>query len=154
MVTYILSNDKETKKLLQQYIIKKIRENERKKIKVIVISDFNYIRSKTLDQNSKESKRKQSLPLLAQLESSGCEDVYRKIHPYKREFTQSNGKICSRIDYIWASRELSQGLINCKIIDADYITGSDHKIVQAQFITGFSQKGRPIATSKRLKGKK
>ena len=76
------------------------------------------------------------------------------MHPYKREFIWLNRKTYSRIDYIWASRELSQGLIDCKIIDADYITGSDHKIVQAQFTTGFSQKGRPIAISKRLKGKK
>ena len=76
------------------------------------------------------------------------------MHPYKREFTWSNGKTCSRIDYIWASRELSQGLIDCKITEADYITGSDHKIVQAQFTTGFSQKGRLIANSKRLKEKK
>ena len=154
MVIYILPNDKETKKLLQQHIIKKIRENERKNIKVIVIGNFNDIHSKTLDQNSKESKRKQSLPLLAQLESSGCKDVYRRMHPYKREFTWSHGKTCSRIDYIQASRELSQGLIDCKIIDTDYITRSDHKIVQTQFIIGFSQKGRPIAISKRLKGKK
>jgi len=100
IVIYILPNDKETKKLLQQYIIKKIRENERKNIKVIVIGNFNDIRSKILDQNNKESKRKQLLPLLAWLESLSCEDVYRKIHLYKREYTWSNRKTCSRIDYI------------------------------------------------------
>ena len=65
IVIYIPPNDKETKKFLQQHIIKKIGENERKNIKVIVIGDFNDIHSKTLDQNNKESKRKQSLPLLA-----------------------------------------------------------------------------------------
>ena len=47
IVIYIPPNDKETKKLLQQYIIKKIRENKRKNIKVIVIDDFNDICSKT-----------------------------------------------------------------------------------------------------------
>ena len=52
------------------------------------------------------------------------------------------------------SRELSQSIISCKIIDADYITKSDHKIIQAQFTTGFSQKSRPIAINRRLKGKK
>ena len=138
IVIYIPPNDKETKKFLQQYIIKKIRENERKNIKVIVIGDFNDIHSKILDQNNKESKRKQSLSLLAWLESSSCEDVYRKIYLYKREYTWSNGKTCLRIDYIWVSRELSQGVIGCRIIDADYITGSDHKIIQVQFTTSFS----------------
>ena len=43
MIVYILLNNKETKKLLQQQVIKKIRESERKNIRVIVVSDFNDI---------------------------------------------------------------------------------------------------------------
>ena len=154
MIVYILPNNKETKKLLQQQIIRKIKESERKNIRVIVIGDFNDIRSRVLDQNSIESKRTRTLPIIAWLESSSYEDVFRKIHPYKKEYTWSNGSSSSRIDYIWASRELSQGIIKCKISDAEYITNSDHKIVSAQFITGFSLKNRSLACSKRLKGKK
>ena len=57
MIVYILPNNKKTKKLLQQQIIRKIKESERKNIRVIVIGDFNDIRSRVLDQNSIESKR-------------------------------------------------------------------------------------------------
>jgi len=117
------------------------------------MGDFNDIRSYLLDQNNIESKRKQTLPLLAWLESSTFEDAFRKIHPYKKEFTWSNGKLSSRIDYIWASKNLSQGLIKCEITGAECIIGSDHKIVSAQFITGFSQNSRSVAKNKRLKGK-
>ena len=47
IIAYIPPSDKEIKKLLQQHIIKKIRENERKNTKIIIIGDFNDIRSKT-----------------------------------------------------------------------------------------------------------
>lgn len=43
IVAYIPPNNKEIKKLLQQQIIKKIRENERKNIKVIILGNFNDI---------------------------------------------------------------------------------------------------------------
>ena len=65
IVVYIPPNDKETKKLLQQQIITKIQESERRKFKVILMGDFNDIRSKTLDQRNTESKRMQTLPILA-----------------------------------------------------------------------------------------
>ena len=57
MIVYILPNSKETKKLLQQQVIKKIRESERKNIRVIVVGDFNDIQSRILDQSNIKSKR-------------------------------------------------------------------------------------------------
>src|SRR5205085_10478914 len=118
------------------------------------MGDFNDIRSKTLDQSKEDSKRTRTLPLLTWLENSNYEDTFRLIHPYKREYTWSNGRSNSRLDYIWASKDLSQGIIECKISDAEYITGSDHKIVLTQFITEFRQKSRSNACTKRMKGKK
>jgi exonuclease III len=128
IAVYIPPNDKEKKKDIQQLVIKRIREGERKRVKVIIIGDFNDIKSRELDQSNVKSKRSQMLPLLAWLESSSCEDAYRKIHPYKKEYTWSNGTSNSRIDYIWASKELSQCIINCNIINSECITNSDHKI--------------------------
>ena len=61
---YIPPNDKEEKKKIQQRVIRKIRECERDKIQVIIIGDFNDIRSKELDQSKEVSERKLSLPLL------------------------------------------------------------------------------------------
>ena len=46
---YILPSDKEEKKKIQQKVIQKIRECERDRIRVIVMGDFNDIRSKELD---------------------------------------------------------------------------------------------------------
>ena len=43
MIVYILPNNKETKKLLQQQVIRKIRESKRKYIRVIVVGNFNDI---------------------------------------------------------------------------------------------------------------
>lgn len=154
IVTYIPPNSKEIRKLLQQHIIKKIRESERKDTRVVIMGDFNDIRSSTLDQSNTKSKRTISLPLLAWLESSRCEDSFRKLHPQKKDFTWSNGKTDSRIDYIWATKELSRGLISSKISNAEFVTGSDHRIVQAHYITGVNQKFKPTACDKRLKKKR
>ena len=79
------------------------------------MGDFNDIRSRELDQNKEVSGRKQTLPLLRWLENSSLEDLFRKSHPYKKEFTWSNGTSSTRIDYIWASNILSQSSINCEI---------------------------------------
>jgi hypothetical protein len=135
-------------------VINKIRECERDKIKVIVMGDFNDIRSRELDQNKNISNRKQALPLLRWLEKSDLEDVFRKAHADAREFTWSNGVSSSRIDYIWASSALSHSILSCAIIESQCITGSDHSIVYAKLSTGIMQKLRKEAVNKRLKGKK
>ena len=61
---YILLSDKEEKKKIQQKVIQKIREYERDRIRVIVMGDFNDIRSKKLDHSKKELNRKQILSIL------------------------------------------------------------------------------------------
>ena len=61
---YILPNDKEEKKKIQQQVIRRIRECEKNRIWVIVIGDFNDIRNRDIDQNKELSNRKQSLLLL------------------------------------------------------------------------------------------
>ena len=70
-----------------------------------------------------------------------------------KKFSRLNSIVNSRIDYIWLSRELGQGLVYCDIIKADTITGSDHSIVVATLSTGIMNKARSLAYDKRLKGK-
>ena len=152
--TYIPPSDREEKKKIQQYIIQKIRECEKNKTRVIIMGDFNDIRSKELDQNREDSNRKQSLPLLRWLENSNLVDLYRESHPYSKEFTWSNGTSSTRIDYIWASKILSQCSIKCEIYPAELITGSNHRIVVTKLGTGIIQKVRSTAINKYLKGKK
>ena len=81
-------------------------------------------------------------------------DTFRKLHPYEKKFTRSNDQIKSRIDYIWTSKDLGQGLISCKITESDTITNSDHAIVSANIATEIMKKSRTAACDKRLKGKK
>ena len=90
---YIPPNNKEEKKRIQQQVIRRTRECEKDQIKVIVMGDFNDIRSKELDQSKEESSRKQALPLLRWLENSKLDDIFRKMHLYKKEYTWSN-RIC------------------------------------------------------------
>ena len=51
------------------------------------MGDFNDIRSKELDQSKEESSRKQVLPLLRWLENSKLDDIFRKMHLCKKEYT-------------------------------------------------------------------
>jgi ribonuclease HI len=151
---YVPPSDKEERKKVQQKVIQKIRECERDKTRVIVMGDFNDIRSKELDHSKEKSNRKQVLPLLRWLENSRLDDIFRKIHPYKKEYTWTNGISHTRIDYIWASSILSQCSLSCEIVEANCITGSDHNIVIAKLGTGISLKTRKLAKEKQLKGKK
>jgi exonuclease III len=150
----VVPNNKEEKKRVQQHVIKRIRECEKDNIRVILMGDFNDIRSKELDQNKEFSSRKQTLPLLRWLDSSDLEDVFRKVHPYEKVYTWSNNESSTRIDYIWASSRLSQGIIDSRIIESSCITGSDHSFVFAKLSTGIMYKTRALALDKRMKGKK
>jgi len=156
IVVYIPHNDPKTRKDIQQQVIKRTYEcqNQKKPTKVVILGDFNDIRCWELDQNRKESKRTQKLPLISWLENSGITDAFRKLHPHEKKFTRKNEQVESRIDYIWLSRELSQSLTYCDIIEADTITSSDHAIVIATMLTGITQRPRSLACDKRLKGKK
>ena len=78
-------------------------------------------------------------------------DAFRKLHPYEKAFTRANNSVKSRIDFIWLTKNLAQGLMYCDIVNTDTITNSDHAIVIAKVITGITKKTRNIACDKRLK---
>ena len=150
---YIPHNDKETRREIQHQVIRRCNECTRKGTKIIVLGDFNDIRNKELDQNRKESRHTSKLPLLAQFESSRMIDSFRLLHPNVKKFSRLNSIVNSRIDYIWLSRELEQGLVYCDIIKADTITDSDHSIVVTTLLTRIINKPRSLAYNKRLKSK-
>ena len=57
----------------------------------------------------------------------------------------------SRINFIWLTKNLAQGLMYCDIVNADTITNGDYAIVIAKVITDITKKTRNIACDKRLK---
>src|SRR5205085_5007705 len=154
IVVYIPHNDQKTRKDIQQQVIRRIYDCRRKAIKIIVLGDLNDIRCKNLDQSREDSKRTQKLFLLNWLRNSDMVDIFRKLHPYEKKFTRSNDQVKFRIDYIWTSKDLGQGLISYKITESDTITNSDYAIVSASIATGIMKKSRTAACDKRLKGKK
>jgi len=156
LVIYIPHNDPKIRKDIQQQVIKRTLECQRKEkaTKVIILGDFNDIRCRELDQNREDSRRAQKLPLLSWLGNSNMVDTFRKLHPYEKKFTRSDNQVKSRIDYILVSKDLGQGLIYCDILEADTVTNSDHAIVIAKMITGIRKKTRSLACEKRLKGKR
>ena len=81
-------------------------------------------------------------------------DAFRKLYPYEMKFTRVNDQVKSRIDYIWVSKNLSQSLTNCDILEADVVTNSDYTIIIAKMLTGIKKKTRFLAYEKRLKGKR
>src|SRR5437868_5490897 len=117
-------------------------------------SGVGLIMNKKWEKHLSQVKRNKKLPLLNWLGNSDMVDTFRKLHPYEKKFTRSNDQVKSRIDYIWTSKDLGQGLISCKIMDSDTITNSDHAIVSASIATGIMKKSRTAACDKRLKGKK
>jgi len=112
IVVYIPHNDQKIRKDIQQQVIRKVLEYQRKATKIIVLGDFNDIICNNLDQSRKDSKRTQKLPLLNWLGNSDMVDTFRKLHPYEKKFTRSNDQVKSRIDYIWVSKSLGQRLIS------------------------------------------
>ena len=80
-------------------------------------------------------------------------DSFRHLHPNVKKFSRLNSIVNSRIDYIWLSRELGQGLVYYDIIEADTITSNDHSIVVATLLTRIMNKPRSLAYNKRLKDK-
>ena len=104
IVVYIPHNDQKIRKEIQQQVIRRSNECNRKNTKIIILGDFNDIRSKELDQSRKDSKRIQKLPLLAWFGNSSLIDTFRKLHPYEKKFTRMNSVVKSRIDYIWVSK--------------------------------------------------
>ena len=156
LVIYIPHNDPKIRKDIQQQVIKRTFEcqSKGKATKVIILGDFNDIRCRELDQNRKDSKRNQKLPLLSWLGNSNIVNAFRKLHLYEMKFTRVNDQVKSRIDYIWVSKDLGQSLTYCDILEADIITNSDHAIVIAKMLTGIRKKTRSLACEKRLKGKK
>jgi exonuclease III len=153
IVVYIPHNDQKIRKEIQQQVIRRSNECSRKSTNIIILGDFNDIRNRELDQSREDSKRKQKLPLLAWLGNSSLIDAFRKVHPYEKKFTRMNSIVNSRIDYIWVSRKLGQGLMYCDITEASTITNSDHAIVVTKLVTGIMKRTRTQACNKRLKGK-
>ena len=100
---------------------------------MVIMSDFNSVVDVNLDRLTK-SRKNQPKPnsLLGWLERQEFKDAFRLINPESKEVSWSSRGSGSRIDYIWITEELANGLYEAEIQLMDICTNSDHNAVVAK----------------------
>ena len=95
--------------------------------------DFNSVSNIELDRsdNSQQRSFKQD-PLLKWLTRQEFKDSYRLLNPESKEFSWSSRNLGSRIDQIWITEELADGLYEAEIQEIDVYTNSNHKAAVAK----------------------
>ena len=137
IMAYLLLNDKESKKEVQKAIINKyIKRHPR--TQMVIMGDFNAVADIELDKQVKTKKRKyfKPSPLIGWLERQEFKDAFRLANPEAREYSWSGRRTKSRIDYIWLSEDLANGLSESEIQNMDVCTSSDHNAVLAKIELG------------------
>ncbi len=72
--------------------------------------------------------------LIATIERGGWHDCYRQKNPCAPGLTLGAGRRVARVDYIFASKSLSDKLIACQVLrHPELVTASDHSPVWAEF---------------------
>src|SRR5256884_6685308 len=111
-----------------------------KSIFSVILGDFNSIRDQNMDRSSNSRLGRKPSALIRLLEDNLYIDVYRHLHPNRREYTWNNHNesnlIETRIDYIWVSYNWAGDILYSAIEDIKDITSSDHNIVLALTYTG------------------
>ena len=116
------------------------------------MEDFNCVADINLDRKTNQKKKQgKPNPLLNWFKRQEFKDVYRTINPDLREYSWSRGDSESRIDYIWITEELSEGLYEAEIQEMDVCTSSDHGAVVAMMELGHLMS--PYSAAKALKRK-
>src|SRR2546429_7760391 len=94
-----------------------------------------------MDRNGNSRLGRKPSALIRLLEDNLFIDVYRHLHPNRREFTWNNRNdsnlIETRIDYIWVFNNWAGDILYSTIEDIKEITSSDHNIVLAIAYTGY-----------------
>ena len=100
---------------------------------MVIMGDFNSVVDVNLDRLTKSKKKQPKLnPLLDWLERQEFKDVFRLINPESKEVSWSGRGSGSRIDYIWVTEELANGLYEAEIQLMDICTNSDYHAVVAK----------------------
>jgi hypothetical protein len=134
-VVYIPPNDFKMQKEVQRLVTCDIARKKRD-THYIVSGDFNRISNAELDTTSPQVKgRKPQLPLVKWMKSLGYEEVFRSCNPTVKKYTWSNSKTKTRIDHIWVSNRIKEGVQKSDIEEMDIVTGSDHNLIWGSIST-------------------
>ena len=69
------------------------------------------------------------------MSSLGFGEVFRICNPTAKKFTWSNSLVQTRIDQIWISNKIKEGLKSSDIEEMDLITSSDHNLIWGEIST-------------------
>ncbi|CAG8821434.1 7602_t:CDS:1, partial [Gigaspora rosea] len=104
-------------------------KRSRKKCMKIILGDFNSFRNNELDRKGKGKAVSAKNSILNYLIQNGFQNIYRELNPGISEFTWQKNASALRIDYIWADENAAEKAFQCRILQMDTITGSDHEMV-------------------------
>src|SRR3990170_473844 len=119
--------------IIQKYLIEHIQTALNNNFRIIVMGDFNV----NPDKPKNETKYKRQYQIIQNLKNLCFFDLFDTIYdinehsPHNTWFNHS-GSLESRIDMIWCSNNLINGLISCDSVCAESYT-SDHKILISFF---------------------
>jgi ribonuclease HI/exonuclease III len=134
-VVYMPPSDKKMQKELQRLVTKDISGKERG-AQYIIGGDFNKILDPELDTTNRKGKKKvNKLPLIKWIQSLGYEEVFRRVNPTLKKYTWANKVVQTRIDQIWVSGGIKEGVLNSDIEEMYQITGSDHNLIWGEICT-------------------
>jgi exonuclease III len=134
-IVYMPPNDKKMQKEIQRLVTKDISERERG-TQYIIGGDFNKILDQDLDTtNEKKKKRVIKLPLIKWIQSLGYAEVFRRVNPTSKKYTWANKVVQTRIDQIWVSGGIKEGVLNSDIEEMNQVTGSDHNLIWGEICT-------------------
>src|SRR5215204_6313712 len=122
------------------------------------MGDFNSVCSPSLDKSNSHTTTYHKRPsdIIQLLQQQDFIDSYRFLHPDKRMYTwksSSDHNIQTRIDYIWFNESQLNLLAHSDIIDAEFITGSDHNITTLTLDTHLLIRNH-AKTTKRINNKR
>jgi exonuclease III len=134
-VVYMPPSDKRMQKEIQRMVTKDI-SGKKGETQYIIGGDFNKILDQNLDTtNTKKKSRNSQLPLIKWIQTLGYREVFRSMNPDLRKYTWSNGTVKTRIDQIWVSTRIKEGLQKSDIEEMDLVTGSDHNLIWGEMRT-------------------
>jgi exonuclease III len=126
IMVYLPPNNKEEQRKIQKAIIERyIKRSFR--TQTVIMGDLNCIVDPELDRssNTKHSSFKKE-SILKWLIGQDFKDSFRIENPRSKEFSWTNRESSTRIDQIWVTEELANGLYDAEIQDMSSYTNSDH----------------------------
>ncbi|CAB4418121.1 unnamed protein product [Rhizophagus irregularis] len=146
---------RDSRQTLNQIVINLIKEARRNQQQIIFLGDFNIRFDKYEKLKNRRVRIKNQFSIFKYLENHDFIDVHKDFlniddqNLLKCYSTFQNYSTFSRIDYLWITNNLYDGVVKAKIIEYDNLD-TDHSLLSVRFIRN-NVIFQPIRTSKNIK---